>query len=143
MEFPKAGTESHYINWRDGNKIVEGNFRIAKSLPYSSPSTGAWANPGPSSQTSSVLLKDGSTVTYRWYKFIDQPSFQQFGWSEQEKDSLQDFVEKIHSHWRIDQEYMASPSSGKLVAIDPVLIVTPPPGMEVGYVPIVTRQEKL
>lgn len=143
MEFPKAGTESHYINWRDGNKIVEGNFRIAKSLPYSSPSTGAWANPGPSSQTSSVLLKDGSTVTYRWYKFIDQPSFQQFGWSEQEKDSLQDFVEKIHRHWRIDQEYMASPSSGKLVAIDPVLIVTPPPGMEVGYVPIVTRQEKL
>jgi hypothetical protein len=30
---------------------------------------------------------------------------------------------------------------GKLADIDPALIVTPPKGMEVGYVPIVTRQE--
>jgi hypothetical protein len=37
---------------------------------------------------------------------------------------------------------MAPPSTGKLVAIDPVLIVSPPPGMEVGYVPIVVKQEK-
>jgi hypothetical protein len=29
---------------------------------------------------------------------------------------------------------------GKLAEIDPALIVTPPKGMEVGYVPIVTRQ---
>jgi hypothetical protein len=37
---------------------------------------------------------------------------------------------------------MAPPSTGELVAIDPVLIVSPPPGMEIGYVPIVIRQEK-
>jgi hypothetical protein len=89
-----------------------------------------------------VVLEDGSQVTYNWYKFIDQPSFQQFDWSDQEKMALQDFVEEIHRNWTIDQEYMAPPSTGKLVSLDPQLIVTPPKGMEVGYVPIVTRQER-
>jgi hypothetical protein len=31
--------------------------------------------------------------------------------------------------------------SWALAALDPALFVTPPPGLEVGYVPIVTRQE--
>jgi hypothetical protein len=29
-----------------------------------------------------------------------------------------------------------------LVKLDPALLVTPPKGFEVGYVPIVTRQER-
>jgi hypothetical protein len=37
---------------------------------------------------------------------------------------------------------MAPPTRGKLVSLDPALLVTPPTGMEVGYVPIVTGQEK-
>jgi hypothetical protein len=142
MEFAKAGSESHYVNWRDGNEIVEGNFKIDKSLPYSSPTSGAWANPGPASEANLVLLKDGSTVTYHWYRFVDQPSFQSLSWSKEEKEALQKFVEQIHKAWTIDQEYMAPPSTGKLVAIDPALIVRPPAGMEFGYVPIVTKQEK-
>ena len=36
---------------------------------------------------------------------------------------------------------MAPLSSGKLAAFDPALLVTPPDGMEVGYVPIVTHQK--
>jgi hypothetical protein len=36
---------------------------------------------------------------------------------------------------------LAPPASGKLAELDPALIVTPPPGLEVGYVPIITRQE--
>jgi len=36
---------------------------------------------------------------------------------------------------------MSPPGIGKLVALDPALLVTPPKGLEVGYVPIVTRQE--
>ena len=142
-EFEKADSEKEYINWRDGNSVVSGDFRIDKTKAYATPETGAWANPGPSSGPNSVLLKDGSTVTYHWYKFIDQPSFQQFGWSNAEKEKLQNFVEKIHKNWTIDKEYMAPPSTGKLVTIDPALIVMPPKGMEIGYVPIVTRQEKL
>jgi hypothetical protein len=35
---------------------------------------------------------------------------------------------------------MAPPSRGTLVALDPALLVTPPQGLEVGYVPIVTGQ---
>jgi hypothetical protein len=35
---------------------------------------------------------------------------------------------------------MSPPSSGTLVTLDPALLVTPPEGMEVGYVPIVTAQ---
>ena len=143
MEFPKAESESKYVNWRNGNEIVEGNFIIDKSLPYTSPDKGAWTNPGPVSQAYKAKLKDGSTVTYKWYRFIDQPSFQQFGWSEEEKDRLQKFVEQIHMHWTIEQEYMAPPSTGKLVTIDPELIVSPPVGKEAGYVPIVIRQEKV
>ena len=36
---------------------------------------------------------------------------------------------------------MAPPTRGKLVSLDPALLVTPPKGMETGYVPIATRQE--
>jgi hypothetical protein len=36
---------------------------------------------------------------------------------------------------------MTPPTHGKLVALDPALIVYPSKGLEVGYVPIVTRQE--
>ena len=36
---------------------------------------------------------------------------------------------------------MAPLSSGSLATFDPALLVTPPKGLEVGYVPIVTHQE--
>ncbi|QDU53874.1 hypothetical protein [Aeoliella mucimassa] len=89
-----------------------------------------------------MKLGDGSLVTYAWYRFVDQPSFQQYQWSEAKKAELQEFVEQIHRTWPIDRNYMAPPTSGELVALDPALIVTPPAGMEVGYVPIVLRQER-
>lgn len=50
-------------------------------------------------------------------------------------------VEKIHAHWSIARDYMPPPTRGTLVRLDPALLVTPPKGLEVGYVPIVTRQE--
>ena len=79
-------------------------------------------------------------MTYSWYRFVDQPSFQQYKFSEEKKAKLQALVEKIHKTWPIDRDYMAPPSRGKLVALDPALLVTPPKGLEVGYVPIVTHQ---
>jgi hypothetical protein len=51
-------------------------------------------------------------------------------------------VEKIRRNWIIDKTYIAPPKTGGLVHIDPALILTPPEGMEVGYVPILVRQEK-
>jgi hypothetical protein len=46
----------------------------------------------------------------------------------------------VHAKWKPKQEYMAPPTFGKLVSLDPALLVTPPKGFEVGYVPIVTAQ---
>lgn len=118
-------------------------FPLAKpGAPYTSPKSGAWTNPGPKAGPFTTKLLDGSLVTYAWYRFIDQPSFQQYAWSAEKKAKLQSFVEKIHANWTIDREYMPPPSRGKLVRLDPGLFVTPPKGMEIGYVPIVIRQEK-
>jgi len=114
--------------------------RAGRGRPYTSPTTGAWSSPGPKRGPFFVKLADGSVVTYSWYRFVDQPAFQQYGWSAQRKAQLQALVEKIHATWPIDRDYMPPPSRGALVALDPALIVTPPEGLEVGYVPIVTRQ---
>jgi hypothetical protein len=58
------------------------------------------------------------------------------------RSDLQAIIEKIQKSWTPDKEYMPAPRDGKpLVAIDPGLLVTPPAGLEVGFVPIVTSQE--
>ena len=105
------------------------------------PKTGAWSQPGPTRGPFTRKLVDGSMVTYSWYRFVDQPSFQQYKWSDAQKAPLQAFIEKIHANWPIDRDYMAPPTTGELVTLDPALLVTPPEGLDVGYVPIVTRQE--
>ncbi|MCZ7636413.1 MAG: hypothetical protein M5U12_10550 [Verrucomicrobia bacterium] len=114
--------------------------RATPGPPYTSPTTGAWSRPGPRLGPFTTKLVDGSVVTYHWYRFVDQPSFQQYAWSEEKRAKLQAFVEKIHAAWPTDRDYMAPPSRGALVTLDPALLVTPPPGLEVGYVPIVTGQ---
>jgi hypothetical protein len=62
--------------------------------------------------------------------------------SDQERQAIQLRVEKLHRVWSKDREYLPPPTRGSLADIDPALIVQPPSGLEVGYVPIVTRQEK-
>ncbi len=122
--------------------LREQRFALAKrGQPFTSPKRGAWTHPGPALGPYQVELADGSLVTYSWYRFIDQPTFQQYQWSEQKKARLQHLVEQIHAHWPIDRDYMAPPAEGELVSLDSALIVTPPRGFEYGYVPIVTRQE--
>jgi hypothetical protein len=116
-------------------------FKLAgRGEPYTSPATGAWSRPGPKLGPFTVKLADGSWVTYSWYRFVDQPSCQQYEWSEAKKARLQALVERIHANWPINRDYMAPPSQGALVTLDPALLVTPPKGLELGYVPIVTRQ---
>ena len=58
------------------------------------------------------------------------------------RSDLQAIIEKIQKNWTPDKEYMPAPRDGRpLVSIDPGLLVTPPAGLEVGFVPIVTSQE--
>ncbi|MFO1460330.1 MAG: hypothetical protein U1G08_13090 [Verrucomicrobiota bacterium] len=108
--------------------------------PYTSPESGAWRHPGPRTGPFQVRLRDGSVVTYWWYRFVDQPTFQQYSWSAEKRERLQAFVERLHASWPINREYMAPPTRGNLVALDPALLVTPPAGLEVGFVPVVTAQ---
>ena len=122
--------------------LLNQEFKLAPlGEPYTSPDSGAWRQPGPASGPFRVRLFDGSVATYCWYRFVDQPSFQQYNWSAVKKARLQAFVEKVHAQWPVDRDYMAPPTMGELARLDPALLVMPPKGMEVGYVPIVTHQE--
>jgi hypothetical protein len=125
-------------------QLASAAFRPASAgTAYTSPSTGdsAWTKPGPSSAPYTINLSDGSSVTYVWYRFIDQPALQHAGLTFTEKEMLQNRVELIHWSWPVDTEYMAAPSHGTLATLDSGLFVTPPPGLEVGFVPVVIRQE--
>jgi hypothetical protein len=111
--------------------------------PYVTPddSKSCWKKPGPAAGPFQARLGDGSVLTYSWYRFADQPAILNADLTDKERESLQARVEKLHRHWTKDREYLPPPTLGKLADLDPALIVTPPRGMEVGYVPIVTRQE--
>lgn len=125
--------------------LVSQSFRpgnVGKSYTSPEERESSWNTPGPQRGPYKVALSDGSEVTYSWYRFIDQPSLQKLGWSEEKKERLQSLVEEIHAKWLTDRDYMPPPSSGTLVELDPAILVNPPEGLEVGYVPIVTLQRK-
>ena len=84
---------------------------------------------------------DGSKVTYYWYRFADQPALLNADLTAEEREALQTRVEKLHSAWKTDRDYLPPPEIGQLADLDPALVVTPPKGFETGYVPIATRQE--
>ena len=96
--------------------------------------------PGPAARPFKANLRVGSTVTYYWYRFADQPALLNADLEDKEQENLQKRVGRIHRHWIKDRDYLAPPTVGKLADVDPALIVTPPKGMEAGYVPIATRQ---
>ncbi len=100
-----------------------------------------WKTPGPKAGPFRAYLGDGSVVTYYWYRFADQPAMLNADIAKEEREKMQEKVEKLHRAWTKDREYLAPPTVGKLAYLDPAQIVKPPKGLEVGYVPIATRQE--
>ncbi len=111
--------------------------------PYDTPDNKAttWKKPGPVAGPFKAHLGDGSVVTYYWYRFADQPALLNADLSDAERERMQARVEKLHRNWPKNRDYLAPPSFGKLANLDPAQIVKPPKGLEVGYVPIATRQE--
>ncbi|MDA9773828.1 MopE-related protein [Saprospiraceae bacterium] len=103
---------------------------------------GPWESPGPSAGPFTADLGDGSTVTYYWYRFVDQPAIIHANLPAEVREKMQERIELIHGNWNHTDEYTAPPEVGNLATLDPEIIVEPPAGFEVGYVPIVTRQEK-
>jgi hypothetical protein len=125
--------------------LTKAEFRRAKSNamePYVTPddATSCWKKPGPVAGPFETELGDGSVVTYYWYRFADQPAIMNADMTDAERENLQSRVEKLHAHWHRDREYLPPPTFGKLADLDPALIVSPPKGLEIGFVPIVTRQ---
>jgi hypothetical protein len=125
--------------------LAKVEFLRSKASPmeaYVTPeeATSCWKKPGPIAGPFETKLGDGSVVTYYWYRFADQPAILNADMTDAEREKLQSRVEKLHQHWTHDREYLPPPTVGKLADLDPALLVTPPQGFEIGYVPIVTRQ---
>ena len=98
--------------------------------------------PGPVAGPFETTLGDGSTVTYCWYRFADQPAMLNAGLTPAEREEAQRRVELLHRAWTKDRTYLPPPTTGRLASLDAALIVVPPKGLEVGYVPIAIRQSR-
>lgn len=116
--------------------------RQAPAGPYVTPDEpdSCWKKPGPAAGPFRANLGDGSVATYYWYRFADQPALLNADLTDAERERLQKHVEMLHRKWTKDRDYLPPPTVGKLADLDPAVIVSPPKGLEVGYVPIVTRQ---
>ena len=101
----------------------------------------SFKHPGPAAGPFYAHLGDGSVVTYYWYKFENQPALIHADLTQTERDKIQARVEKIQRRWTKDRQYLPPPTTGTLVELDPAEIVTPPKGLEIGYVPVATRQQ--
>ena len=99
-----------------------------------------------------AILDDGSKVDYRWYRFKDQPTFitlkKEFPdiYTNDYLNTLQEKIEHIHSNWQNNIDFLSRPASAQsydvnLVEIDNGLIMEPPAGKEIGWVPIAVSVE--
>jgi len=130
-----AETKLQDITWE---RPAEG-----EAEPYTTPNDPAscWKKPGPAAGPFKARLGDGSVVTYYWYRFADQPALLNAGLTPAERERMQARVEKLHRAWPKNRNYLPPPAIGRLAELDPAQIVRPPKGLEVGYVPVATRQE--
>ncbi len=126
--------------------LTQYRFETPKEKPQNPRTTpdeaaSCWKKPGPAAGPFKAHLGDGSVVTYYWYRFADQPALLNADLTPAEREVVQKRVELLHRTWTKDRNYLAPPDAGTLAHLDPALILTPPRGMEAGYVPIATRQE--
>jgi hypothetical protein len=98
-----------------------------------------------------TVLDDGSRITYRWFRFRDQPAFQSLKdeypvqYSDANLDGLQSLVESMHREWGGSRQFLERPTNLAnlhLAEVDNALLVEPPEGREYGWVPIVTQVEQ-
>ena len=95
---------------------------------------------GPEPQVREVQLNDGSVLRYTWYRFVDQPALAALGLTTKQKTDLQAIVERIHTQWGQQTEFIKPPSQGDLVELQQEVLVEPPTGAEIGWVPVVISQ---
>jgi hypothetical protein len=131
------------------SQLVEAQFahKLGKNgAAYETPTdpSSCWKSPGPVAGPFAARLADGSIAEYCWYRFDQQPTIvaRRSEIKDSDLERMQRFAEAVHSHWPITgRNYTPLPSNGgPLASLDDGLIVEPPSGLEVGYVPVVTRQ---
>jgi hypothetical protein len=97
-------------------------------------------SPGPASGTLyCVQSTSPSWIAFRWYRFVDQPGLQQLNLSVAEANFIQKRVETLHKMIQTPMAGWIKPRGAAkegLAATDIASIVTPPTGMEAGFVPI-------
>jgi hypothetical protein len=136
VEFPGGLDDFKAIDY-DTSPIVtpfHPNYRYTDEI------VDKWKTPGPVAGPFSTELDDGSVVVYYWYKFCEQPAILNSDMDEEERQLCQKRVELVHSNWGKDDEFFPAPPQ-PLATLDPGLLVTPPQGLEVGYVPICVHQQ--
>jgi len=111
--------------------------------------------PGPSPADPRLYCtrtQSGTWLGFRWYRFVDQPELNQVFRSiadTAERDAarcfMQERIERLHAAAKKDgdevRRWFDAPQGADAlpktkVGIDPALLVTPPKGLEVGFVPI-------
>ena len=139
---------THYrsseTEWKTANKsnspselnTTQSNFPTARRRSGYAP----LLDNGPAPQVREVRLNDGSVLRYTWYRFVDQPAIEALDLTTKQQTDLQSVVERIHTQWGEQTEFIKPPSQGELVELQQELIVEPPPGAEVGWVPVVISQ---
>src|ERR1043165_1232537 len=105
--------------------------RTPKAYETPDAADSSWKKPGPKAGPFQAHVGDGSVVTYHWYRFADQPAMLNADMTDAEREAMQARVEKLHRHWTKARDYLAPPANGKLAGLDPALVVTPPPGLEI------------
>lgn len=140
----KAGHEPHFTGEDKPHQIagilaLDGDAASMKSR--CSTKNSCMYKPGPVDDAlHCVQTLTPSWIAYRWYRFIDQPGFQNLLLSEEEKDYMQSRVEWLHGELSGRDQWMKAPDLGgaaePLVKVDPAQIVEPPAHMRKGYVPI-------
>lgn len=114
--------------------------------------------PGPAPadpQLYCTRTQDGRWLGYRWYRFIDQPELNQVFASMPAADRdearcyMQARIERLHEAQQADTTSVprwfdvpqgSDKLPGSKVAFDSALLVTPPSGLEKGFVPIVVHE---
>jgi hypothetical protein len=69
--------------------------------------SGPWNSPGPTAGPFTTDMEDGTTLTYYWYRFVDQPAIIHANLPNDIREALQNRVEQIHSNWSHTDEYLA------------------------------------
>jgi len=136
---PESSAPPELVAAQFGNKSVNANYDQLSRFSTSP----CLSSPGPADDTlyCAQTLSGGPSstwVAWKWYKFVDQPGLQRVNLTATQRDFLQARVTKLHKMTTRTSRWMNAGKAADegLAVLDKAVIVTPPTGMEYGYVPI-------